>query len=97
MHRDPEYWDEPDQFKPERFLGVAEQNYSRRAFIPFGNGPRMCIGQKFAQNEIIIFLTKFVTNFKLEQSQGFNLEYNNGSLVLKPKMLLVNVTQRNPN
>lgn len=48
MHRHPHLWDQPDEFMPERFLG----DYPRKAFLPFGIGPRMCIGNHFAMLEM---------------------------------------------
>ena len=48
LHRNPEYWPNPDQFDPERFNPNNEQSYPTFAFLPFGEGPRNCIGKRLA-------------------------------------------------
>ena len=56
IQRHPDLWKNPNDFKPDRFLG----NHSRHKFsyLPFGGGPRFCIGMQFAQTEMLIFLCK---------------------------------------
>nr|UOU03251.1 cytochrome P450 3049D1 [Brachionus rubens] len=61
MGRCSEYFKNPDEFRPERFLEEKNQNYT---FIPFSTGPRNCIGMKFAQIEAKILLVKLLQNFK---------------------------------
>ncbi len=58
VHRHPAVWDEPDEFRPERFLptGGAIAAPARNAYIPFGAGPRMCIGRDFAYAEAVLCL-----------------------------------------
>lgn len=51
-HHNDEYWAEPDKFKPERFLGVSDNDSMAKAFIPFGAGGRICIGQHLAMMEL---------------------------------------------
>jgi len=53
-HRDPRWWPEPLAFRPERFLGPP--SWPRFAFLPFGGGPRVCIGQHFARMEAVLCL-----------------------------------------
>lgn len=64
MHHNPEYFPEPNEFKPERFMGEnsAETNI---AFIPFGIGPRLCVGMRFAQNELRALVSQLVLNYHL--------------------------------
>nr|ACE75339.1 cytochrome P450 [Glyptapanteles indiensis] len=52
IHRDPEYFPNPDKFDPERFMGDAKDTINHSAYLPFGVGPRMCIGNRFALLEI---------------------------------------------
>jgi cytochrome P450 len=51
MHRDPRYYDDPDAFRPERWLDGLADRLPAGAYFPFGNGPRRCIGQSFALME----------------------------------------------
>ena len=61
------YFDEPNTFKPERWLR-SENNQKIHPFLllPFGHGPRMCVGRRFAEQEISIFIAKIVRNFRIE-------------------------------
>ncbi|AWN41893.1 cytochrome P450 [Methylobacterium durans] len=60
LHRHRTLWDDPDAFVPERFLGPARQSISRYAYLPFGAGPRVCIGQSFSLQEQVILLAHAV-------------------------------------
>ena len=92
LHRDPDYWPEPNQFKPERFL---EPKHHPWAYIPFGGGPRLCVGQRFALQEMRMFCAKLFKKFELSLAPGFKeLEYFIGSAMLSPKMVLVNLKAR---
>lgn len=52
LHHDPRYWEDPESFRPERFLPGAPRPH-RSAFLPFGAGRRVCIGQSFALMEMV--------------------------------------------
>ncbi|KAI0642624.1 cytochrome P450 [Trametes meyenii] len=62
LHNNPKYWDDPDAFKPARFLG----NYPRDAFLPFSGGPRGCIGRGFSETESIAVLTLIIARYRVE-------------------------------
>jgi cytochrome P450 len=65
VHRHRALWDEPDFFKPERFLPPVEKSIQRGAFIPFGLGPRGCVGATFAMQTILIVLSTVLPRFKV--------------------------------
>lgn len=56
IHRHQELWDDPGRFDPDRFLPEREATYTRTQFMPFGFGPRVCIGQAFAFVEALAVL-----------------------------------------
>lgn len=65
MHRRPELWPDPERFDPERFTPEAESRRHRLAWLPFGAGPRVCIGAGFATLEAQILLARIAQRFEL--------------------------------
>ncbi|HXK16586.1 MAG TPA: cytochrome P450 [Polyangiaceae bacterium] len=65
MHHDARWFDEPERFRPERFLPEAEAARRPNTFIPFGAGSRACVGQHFAMLEAILCLAAVLRRFKL--------------------------------
>lgn len=67
LHRDPTNWPDPDRFDPERFApgGLKDQLYPY-AYLPFGGGPRLCIGNQFALMEMQILLAMLVRDFDVK-------------------------------
>jgi cytochrome P450 len=55
-HRDPEYFDDPDAFRPERWADGLMKRLPKYAYYPFGGGPRVCIGNTFAMMEGVLLL-----------------------------------------
>ena len=68
LHHDPDAWQDPEKFDPERFRGPAKDARHAFQFLPFGAGPRNCIAMKFALMEIKITLVRILTKFKFVQS-----------------------------
>ena len=66
VHRDPKYWERPDEFYPEHFDPKHEKKRPRMAYMPFGAGPRMCIGNHFALMEMQLLLGMLVSRFDFE-------------------------------
>lgn len=60
VHRHRKYWRDPDRFDPDRFLPEKEKAISRTQYMPFGAGPRVCIGQGFAMMEAVVLLAAFI-------------------------------------
>lgn len=71
MHRHPDIWPNPEQFRPERFIGDAENGRSRFAFIPFGGGPRLCIGNTFAEFETMVIMATLAQQFRPVPVDGY--------------------------
>lgn len=76
-HHHPEVWPEPDRFDPERFMDAeAEKARPRFAFVPFGGGPRQCIGNDFALMEGTLALAMAAQRFRLHLLPGVDLSIN---------------------
>ncbi|HUA00282.1 MAG TPA: cytochrome P450 [Candidatus Aquilonibacter sp.] len=69
-HRDPRFYDEPDVFRPERWLDGLMQRLPAGAYFPFGDGPRRCIGQGFALMEAAIVIATLAQKFRLSLLPG---------------------------
>lgn len=65
MHRHNDYWPEPQRFDPERFTSSATQQRPDYVYLPFGRGPRMCIGMNFAVQEAMIIASRVLRRFRL--------------------------------
>jgi cytochrome P450 len=70
LHRRRGLWDNPDAFDPSRFMGERRERIDRFAYIPFGAGPRVCIGMAFAMQEGIILLANLLRAFRFELIDG---------------------------
>jgi len=69
MSNDPNNFDDPEKFVPERWLRDSEQRHSAHSFanLPWGHGARACIGQRFAKLELYMMMVKLVQRFKMAQ------------------------------
>jgi cytochrome P450 len=67
VHRDPRFWSEPERFDPARWTTDAVKSRPKYSFIPFGGGPRVCIGNAFAMMEAQLVLATTLTRFRVEQ------------------------------
>ncbi len=70
LHRHRRLWDEPELFDPRRFLPGRREAIDRFAYLPFGAGPRVCIGAAFALQEAVIALAKMMQAFRVEPAPG---------------------------
>jgi cytochrome P450 len=94
LHRDPRWWAEADQFQPHRWLrhqpGEPDRfdpkapGQPRGAFLPFGAGPRMCIGEQFAWSEAVTVLAELGWAWRIQLTSG-PLKPGPSSMTLRPK------------
>lgn len=73
LHHDPRWWDEPESFRPERWLG-GDGDRSRHAYLPFGAGPRMCIGEDFARLEAVLVLAAIARRWRFVHDPSHRVE-----------------------
>ena len=84
-------WDDPQEFRPDRWIGNDGKIIKSDAFIPFSIGPRICPGESLSKNEIFIFCCTLLQRFTFrveDQSQLPSLEGNAG-MTLSPCEYLV--------
>ena len=70
VHRDPRFWDNPERFDPERFTPERSANRPHYAYMPFGGGPRLCIGNMFAMTEAQLVLASVIQRYQLRLLPG---------------------------
>ena len=75
MHHLPQYFTEPEQFKPERFTTEFEKSLPKFAYMPFGGGARVCIGNAFAMMEAHLILATIAQQYRLELAQTEPINY----------------------
>ncbi|XP_029361334.1 cytochrome P450 3A27-like [Echeneis naucrates] len=96
LHRDPALWPEPEIFKPERFSKENKDNIDPYAFLPFGAGPRNCIGMRFALLMMKLAIVEVLQNFSIVTcketdipmvlaNDGFTIPKNPIKLKLEPR------------
>ena len=68
LHRNELLWSEPDAFRPDRF--ADRKAVDRYAYLPFGDGPRICIGSSFALQEAVIILATLLARFRFRPVEG---------------------------
>ena len=68
LHRNHQLWPEPDAFNPDRF--ADRKTIERYAYLPFGDGPRICIGASFALQEAVIILATLLSRFRFTPVPG---------------------------
>jgi cytochrome P450 len=66
VHRDPRFFSDPNEFKPERWTPEFISTLPKYAYFPFGGGPRVCIGNTFAMMEVVLLLATIAQKFRLQ-------------------------------
>uniref|UniRef100_G3N537 Steroid 21-hydroxylase n=1 Tax=Gasterosteus aculeatus TaxID=69293 RepID=G3N537_GASAC len=96
IHHDPRLWARPDLFHPDRFLDDQGQRSCPAYFLPFGAGPRVCVGESLARTELFLFLASLLQRMSVTLPRGApppNLQGRLG-VVLQPLPYSVVVTPR---
>jgi cytochrome P450 len=97
MHRNPRYWERPDAFDPDRFSASQTAARPKYAYLPFGGGARLCIGNAFAMMEAQIILAMVAQKWSLDLAPGFSVQME-PSVTLRPRNgLLMTREPREPN
>lgn len=69
VHRHPDFWDDPESFQPERFLPEQAAQRDRSAYLPFGSGPHLCVGNQFALTEMLLLLASLLRRYDIELAE----------------------------
>jgi cytochrome P450 len=87
-HRNPEFWESPTTFEPERFTAERIAKRPRYAYFPFGGGPRHCIGHGFAMMEAQFIVAQMAQKLRPRRVQGHPVEPRSAT-TLRPRHGLV--------
>lgn len=83
-HHAPRYWRDPESFDPERFTKEELKQRTPFTFLPFGGGPRVCIGQHYAMLQILMILSELIRRYDFELVPGQTIEPR-PMVILRPK------------
>ena len=84
VHRDPRYFDRPEEFLPDRWSDGLAKRLPKCAYFPFSVGPRVCIGNTFALTELALLIPVIVRKFQFQLAPGYRVHLN-PSLTLRPR------------
>nr|MBK7067498.1 cytochrome P450 [Deltaproteobacteria bacterium] len=94
LHRDRRFWPDALAFRPERWLDGSAERAPKNAYLPFGGGPRVCIGNHFAQMELVLVLATILRRVRYERTSAAPVRLQ-AAITLRPaEGLRMRVTQR---
>ncbi|XP_048504683.1 cytochrome P450 18a1 isoform X2 [Athalia rosae] len=96
VHMDPDLWNEPQAFRPDRFISAEGKVCKPEYFMPFGVGRRMCLGDVLARMELFLFFSSLLHTFDITLPEGASLPSlkGNAGITVTPDPFKVCVTQR---
>ena len=83
-HHAPGYWESPENFDPERFIKGSEKLRTPFTYLPFGGGPRVCIGNHYAMLQILMILSELIRKYDFQLVPGQTIEAR-PMVILRPK------------
>jgi cytochrome P450 family 6 len=86
LHHDPTYFPEPEKFDPDRFTEENKHSRPNYTYIPFGEGPRMCLGMRFGLMQVKTGLCHILSRFELApcKETAMHITFNTKSFFLQP-------------
>jgi cytochrome P450 len=85
-HRRGGSWPDPLAFRPERFLGAGPgAGAGRTSYLPFGQGPRLCIGREFALGEMVVVLSRLLPTYRIGLPQGWSRPAAQAQVAVHPR------------
>ncbi|XP_060857953.1 probable cytochrome P450 6a13 [Metopolophium dirhodum] len=87
IHHDYRYYPDPETFDPERFSPEEKAKRPNGTYMPFGDGPRLCIGKRFAEMEMKLALTELLTTYEVEpcEKTDIPMRFSKRSLIITPE------------
>jgi len=82
LHRRGDSWPDPLAFRPERFLGAGA---GRSGYLPFGQGPRLCIGREFALGEMVVVLSRLLAAYRVGLPPGWSRPAAQAQVAVHPR------------
>ncbi|XP_071042170.1 cytochrome P450 3A8 [Parasteatoda tepidariorum] len=96
LHHDPKYFPDPEKFNPNRFIPEEKGKRDPYVYLPFGSGPRNCLGMRFALLQMKVCLVHIISHFNINpcSKTQIPMQFHRGFGILKPKDILLDIEPR---